>query len=141
MLRSQLKANFDSDLRAAQKLRLPWWGVWCVVLPALPFFIYLDHRGRLDLALPILASVATIALVIILKRRCANRAWFWGLILLFSALHLALIWFVPWPTRWVFPLLSAAIASADFCLLLVIISFVELLIGTQSHEGGDHATF
>jgi hypothetical protein len=135
MLRSQLKANFENDLRAAQKLRLPWWGVWCVVLPALPFFIFLNSRGRLDLALPILASVATIALVIILKRRCAKRAWFWGLIVLFSALHLALIWLVPWPTKWVFPLLSAGVASADFCVLLVIISFAELLMGTQGQEG------
>lgn len=134
MLRSQLKANFENDLRAAQKLRLPWWGVWCVVLPALPFFIFLNHRGRLDLALPILASVATIALVVILKRRCANRAWFWGLIILFSALHLALIRLVPWPTRWVFPLLSAGVASADFCVLLVIISFVELLMGKRGQE-------
>jgi hypothetical protein len=135
MLRSQLKANFDKDLSAAQKLRLPWWGVWCCVLPALPFFIVLNHRGRLDLALPILASVATIALVIILKRQLAKHAWFWGLILLFSALHVALIWLVPWPTRWVFPLISAGIASADFCVLLVIISLVEVLIGTQDDEG------
>lgn len=135
MLRSQLKANFERDLRAAQKLRLPWWGVWCCVLPALPFFIFLNHRGRLDLALPILASVATIALVIMLKRQLVKHAWFWGLILLFSALHVALIWFVPWPSRWVFPLISAGIASADFCVLLVIISLVEVLLSTQDDEG------
>jgi len=135
MLRSQLKANFDKDLRAAQKLRLQWWGVWCCVLPALPLFIFLNHRGRLDLALPILASVVTIALVIMLKRQLAKHAWFWGLILLFSALHVALIWLVPWPTRWVFPLISAGIASADFCVLLVIISLVEVLISTQDDEG------
>jgi hypothetical protein len=135
MLRSQLKANFDKDLSAAQKLRLPWWGVWCCVLPALPFFIFLNHRGRLDLALPILASLATIALVVILKRQLAKHAWFWGLILLFSALHVALIWLVPWPTRWVFPLISAGIASADFCILLVMISLVEVLIGKKDDEG------
>jgi hypothetical protein len=135
MLRSQLKANFERDLRATQKLRLPWWGVWCCVLPALPFFIFLNHRGRLDLALPILASLATIALVVILKRQLAKHAWFWGLILLFSALHVALIWLVPWPTRWVFPLISAGIASADFCILLVMISLVEVLIGKKDDEG------
>src|SRR5438045_7731281 len=111
MLRSQLEVNFKRDLRAAQKLRLPWWGVWCFLIPALPFFIFLDHRGRLDLALPILASVATIALVIVIKRQLRMYAWFWILILAFSALHIVLIWLVPWPTRWVFPLISAGIAS------------------------------
>jgi hypothetical protein len=135
MLRSQLEANFKEDLRAAQKLRLPWWGVWCCLLPALPFFIFLDHRGRLDLALPILASFATIALVIMLKRQLAKHAWFWVLILLFSGLHVALIWLVPWPTRWVFPLISAGIASADFCVLLAITSLVEIHMSTGGDNG------
>lgn len=130
MLRTQLEANFKEDLRVAQKMRLPWWGVWCCVLPALPFFLFLDHRGRLDLALPILSSIATIVLVVMLKRRLARHAWFWGLILLFSVLHVALLWLVPWPAKWVFPLISAGIASADFCVLLAIISLAEILIGT-----------
>jgi hypothetical protein len=134
MLRSQLEVNFKKDLQAAQKLRLPWWGVWCCLIPALPFFIFLDHRGRLDLALPILASVTTIALVIMIKRQLRTSAWFWILILIFSALHTGLIWLVPWPTRWVFPLISAGIASADFCILLAVTSIIEIYINPRGEE-------
>ena len=45
------------------------------------------------------------------------------------ALHVPLILFVPWGTRWVPALAIAAIDSLDFCLILWILSFVGNLMG------------
>ena len=30
------KMQLDSDIKAAKKMRLPWWGVLCVIIGAMP---------------------------------------------------------------------------------------------------------
>jgi len=52
------------------------------------------------------------------------------------ALHVPLILFVPWGTRWVPALAIAAIDSLDFCLVLWILSFVGNLVGGQREGPG-----
>jgi hypothetical protein len=125
MWRQQLALNFKKDLKAAQRVRLPWWGVWCCMIPALPIVLLLGRHGRLNLALPILGTVATFGVLIVLKWRLRASTWFWVTILIMAAIHIPLIWCISWTTRWVFPLLSAGIASTDFCIMLAILLVVE----------------
>jgi len=42
-----------------------------------------------------------------------------------AALHVPLILFVPWTTRWVPALAIAVIDSVDFCLILWILAVIE----------------
>jgi hypothetical protein len=140
MLRSQLNDFFKRDLRAAQRMRLPWWGVWCCIVAGLPIVIFLDHYGKLYLALPILGSIATLSLLLVLKWGLRIYPWFWITMVLMTALHVPLIWFIPWTTKWVFPLVSAGIASIDFCLMLAILSAIESLMKATAADGNDPST-
>lgn len=46
-----------------------------------------------------------------------------------AALHIPLVLFVPWTSRWVPAFAIAVIDSADFCVMIWIISIVEKLMG------------
>jgi hypothetical protein len=117
-----------SDIKAAKKLRLPWWAVLCLLVFGMPLPWLFDHFGKLDLMLPIWNSVAVLGLMFVLKWRLRRHAWFWITMTVIAALHVPLILFVPWGTRWVPALAIAAIDSLDFCLILWILSFVGKLV-------------
>jgi hypothetical protein len=103
---SQLRNNFRKDLKAAQAMRLSWWGVLCTMIPALPVVIFLNHVGRLNMALPILGSMCIFGFLIVLKWRRRGNAWFWITILTMAVVPILIIWSIPWTDRWVSPLLS-----------------------------------
>ena len=128
-----LANDVRSDIKAAKKMRLPWWGVLCIIIVALPIYWLFDHFGRLNIALPILNVVAVLGFMFVLKWRLRRHAWFWITMTVIVALHVPLILFVPWGTRWVPALAIAAIDSLDFCLILWILSFVgNLMKGSKT---------
>jgi hypothetical protein len=61
------KTQLDSDIKTAKKMRLPWWGVLCVILAAIPVVWLFDHLGRFDLAMPTMSSIAVLGLVIAIE--------------------------------------------------------------------------
>jgi hypothetical protein len=61
------KTQLDSDIKTAKKMRLPWWGVLCVILAAIPVAWLFDHLGRFDLAMPTMSSIAVLGLVIAIE--------------------------------------------------------------------------
>jgi hypothetical protein len=124
-----LAGEVKADIKTAKKLRLPWWGVLCVVVGALPIYWLFDHYGRLNIALPILNAIAVLCFVLILKRKLWRHAWFWGTMAAIVALHVPLILLVPWGSRWVPALAIGAIDSLDFCLILWVLAFFEKLMG------------
>ena len=48
--------------------------------------------------------------------------------IILAALHVPLILFVPWTSKWVPALVIAVIGSADICLMLWIITIVGRLV-------------
>jgi hypothetical protein len=48
--------------------------------------------------------------------------------LIITMLHALLVWYIPWTTKWVPALAIAAIDSADFCLLLWLLTAVGRLM-------------
>ncbi len=50
-----------------------------------------------------------------------SRIWFWIAIIIIAALHVPLIMFIPWTTKWVPAFAIAAIDSADFCIFVAVL--------------------
>jgi hypothetical protein len=130
-----LAHEVKSDIREAKKMRLPWWAVLCIIIGALPIYWLFDHFGRLNIALPILNVVAVLGFMLALKRKLWPHTWFWITMAVIALLHIPLILFIPWGTRWVPALAIAGIDSLDFCLILWILSVVgKLMNGSKATE-------
>jgi hypothetical protein len=80
--------------------------------------------------------VGMLVFAVAVKWKLRRHAWFWGTMALLAALHVPLILFVPWTTKWVPALAIAAIDSADFCVILAILSVVgKFMGGPEASEG------
>src|SRR5579859_2347268 len=125
-----LIGKIKKDLGKAMKMRrLPWSGVltWMGVCGLIMWALV--DLGRRDLALPTLNSVAVVGFTIALKRDLGRHVWFWITIGILAALHVPLVLFVPWTTKWFPALAIAAIDSADFIVMLAIIDLVGTFMG------------
>jgi hypothetical protein len=132
----QVANDLKNDVTAARKMRLPWWGVLCIVIGALPIYWLFDHFGRLNTALPTLNCVVMLGFAIAVKWKLRRRAWFWITMTILAALHVPLILFVPWTTKWVPAIAIAAIDSADLIAMLAILSVVGKFVeGSSTSEG------
>jgi len=120
----QLAADIKNDIKAAKKMRLPWWGVLCwmigCALIGWPFY----HFGRPDLARPTLISIGMLGFAAAIKWKLKRHVWFWITVTVIAALHVLLIRSVPWPTKWVPAFEIIPIAIADLYAMLAILSVV-----------------
>ena len=131
-----LVQDIKNDIREAKKIRLPWWGMLCWMAACGLIELLLLRRGRFDLGLPALNSIAVVGFTISLKRKLGRHAWFWGTMVILAALHVPLVLFVPWTTKWVPALAIAAIDSADLIVMLAILSVVgKFMEGSNAPEG------
>jgi hypothetical protein len=111
--------------------RLPWWGVLCAILGAIVVAFLFDHFGKFALARPTIYSAAMISIAVAMRWRLRRQAWFWITIAVIVALHVPLILFVPWTTKWVPVFAIAPIAIADLYAVLAILSMVEKMVARQ----------
>ena len=74
-------------------------------------------------------STVVVAFAVALKWNLRRRPWFWNTMAILTLLHVPLILFVPWGTRWVPAMMIALIGSADLILILVIISVAGRFVG------------
>jgi hypothetical protein len=123
-----LVSDIKDDIKAAEKIRLPWWGVLCLILGSLPLYWLFDYFRHFGFALPTLVSVGMLGFVIAVKRNLWRHAWFWVTMAILAALHVPLILFVPWTTRWFPAIAIAAIGSADICVMFAILAVVATFI-------------
>jgi hypothetical protein len=121
----QLANDIKNEVRAAKKMRLPWWGVLIGIIGSFLCAWLFDQFGRLNIALPTLSCIAVLGFLIALKWKLRRQVWFWIAMTIIAALHVPLILFVPWTTKWVPAMAIAAIDSADFIVLLAVLSVVE----------------
>lgn len=128
-----LANDIKSDIRAAKKIRLPWWGILTWMAACVPIIWLFDHSGRFDLALPALVSIGMLGFTIAVKRNLKRQAWFWGTMAILAALHVPLILFVPWTTIWVPAIAIAAIGSADLIVMLAILAVVGKFMEDRNH--------
>ena len=126
----------DKVITAEDKqIRLPWWGVLCVILGTALFGLLFVHFERLDLARPALISLAMVALATFMRWRLRRHAWFWMTMILLAALHIPLILFVPWTTRWIPAFVIAPVGIADLYLMLWILSVIGKVMERKEATG------
>ena len=103
---------------ADRKMRLPWWGVLCVMFGTVFLALLFVFFGRFDLARPSLLSAAMVTLAIVMRWKLRRHVWFWITMIIFAALHVPLVLFVPWTTKWVPAILIALLidGDADWCV-------------------------
>jgi hypothetical protein len=106
-------------------MHLPWWGELCVIVGTLPLLFLFDYFGRFDLARPSLASAAMVAIAVALRWKLRRHVWFWITIGLLAALHLPLILFVHWTTKWIPAVVIAPLGLADLYVMLWVLSVIE----------------
>jgi hypothetical protein len=128
--------DIKSNIKAAKKLRLPWWGVLFGIIGSFLCAWLFDNFGKLEFVLPTLNSMAVLGFMLALKRKLWPHAWFWITMATLAALHVPLVLFVPWSTRWVPALAIAVIDSADFALILWILAVVGNFIDRPNRPEG-----
>jgi len=127
--RTSILREVMAEIKAAQKMRLPGWAVLCLAASTLALLTLFDHLGKKDLVIPIMNSILVLALIFGLKQALWGRVWFWITMTTIAALHVPLILFVPWTSKWVPALVIAIIDSADFCLIVWILAVVREFVG------------
>jgi ABC-type multidrug transport system permease subunit len=120
-----LADEIKGDIRAAKKIRLPWWALLCLGIGSFLAAWLFDHLGKFNLVLPTLNCIFVLGFTVAVKRKLKRHAWFWGTMAILVALHVPLVLFVPWTTKWVPALLIAAIDSADLIVMLAMLTVVE----------------
>lgn len=105
-------------------MRLPWWGVLCVIFGTILLALLFVYFGRFDLARPSLISVAMVAIAIALRWKLTGHAWFWITVTFLAALHLPLILFVTWTTKWIPAFVIAPFGIADLYAMLWVLCVV-----------------
>jgi hypothetical protein len=63
-------------------------------------------------------SAAMVIIAIAMRWRLRRHVWFWVTLMVLAALHVPLILFVPWTTKWVPALAIIPIAIADLYIML-----------------------
>jgi|GEM_PF-664927 hypothetical protein len=125
--------------REDKQMRLSWKGGLCVFFGTILLALLLVSVGRFDLARPIMVSVAMIGLAITMRWKLRTHGWFWITIFILGALHLPLILFVPWTTKWIPAVLIAPIGIADLYVMLWAISVVAKFKGEPITTSGNHS--
>jgi hypothetical protein len=119
-----------------RQMRLPWWGVLCVMIGSLPVYLLFVYFRRFDLARPTVFSVAIVVIAIAMRWKLRRHSWFWGTMVIFAALHVPLILFVPWTTKWVPAFVIIPIGFADLYVMLWVLSVVgKFMEGSNAPEG------
>jgi hypothetical protein len=126
----------QTNIKGGPPARLPWWGVLCVMVGTLILVLPFVYFGRFDLARPTVYSVAMVAIAIAMRWKLRRHVWFWGTITIFAVLHVPLILFVPWTTKWVPALVIIPIGVADLYVMLWVLSVVgKFMEGPETSEG------
>jgi hypothetical protein len=107
-----------------RQMRLSWKGGLCVFFGTILLALTFVSLGRFDLARPTMVSVAMVSLAITMRWKLRTHGWFWITILILAVLHLPLILFIPWTTKWIPAVLIAPIGIADLYAMLWAISVV-----------------
>jgi hypothetical protein len=106
-----------------------WYVIIAIIAStAIPLF---DHLGKPELERPVAFALLVILLTIKVCRDIRSRWWFWVTIAAVAALHVPLILYIPWTTKWVPAPAILPICIADLLAILGIVSLVERLFGKK----------
>lgn len=121
-----------------KQMRMSWRGGLFVFFGTILLALLFISIGRFELARPTMVSVAMVGLVITMRWKLRKHVWFWITVTILAALHLPLILFLPWTTRWIPAILIAPIGIADLYAMLWVISVVAKSKGEPIAPSGNH---
>ena len=122
------------EIQELKNRRLSWRAKLFIVLIGAPMnFLFLLYGG-LELAMPLMITISALGFVVYLKWKLRQYAWFWITMTIIAALHVPLILFVPWTTKWVPGWAVAGIATVDFVLILWVLLVVEKFMEGRNLE-------
>ena len=107
-----------------RQMRMSWRGGLCVFFGTILLALLFVSVGRFDLARPIMVSLAMVGLAITMRWKLRKHVWFWVTMTVLAALHVPLILFVPWTTKWIPAILIVPVGIADLYVMLWVISGV-----------------
>lgn len=118
---NSIKHDIKSDMRAAMRIRPPWWCLLSWAFVCLLIIWPLEDIGKPYLVYPTLASLIALGFTTAVKWELRTSSWFWITMTILAALHLPLILLLPWTSGWIPAPAIAAVASADFVVMLAIV--------------------
>lgn len=121
--------------REDRQMRLTWRGGLCVFFGTILLALTFISIRRFDLARPTMVSITMLSLVIAMRWKLRTRGWFWATIIILAALHLPLILFIPWTTRWIPAIVIAPIGIADLYAMLWAVAAVGRVMGERDLSG------
>jgi len=118
-------------------MRLPLWGYVFIPVGAFLLFSLFDHFGKLALARPAVFSVSLIIIAVAMRWELKGLVWFWITMASLAALHVPLILFIPWTTKWIPVLVIIPFGIADLYAMLLVVSivgkFMRVPMATNKH--------
>jgi hypothetical protein len=122
-------SELKREIQEAKKLHLSWRTRLFIFIIGAPTVFLFAVYGRLELAMPLMIFIGMHGLVVLFKWKLRRQTWFWIAMTVSAALHVPVILFVPWTTRWVPALVITVGATADFFLILWILLVVGKFMG------------
>ena len=119
------------DKAELKRMRLPGWAFLPLFLTGLCAAWLFYRMGRPELMMPVLATVVAFVLVLVVKWRLRHYVWFWVTITVLAALHIVMLWLVPWTKKWVPATTTTGIAIIDIFAMLAIISVIGNLLRSE----------
>jgi hypothetical protein len=120
--------SFKESVKKAKQLRLSWKGGLAILLGTILIGLLFVHFGKFELAGPTLFSALVIGVAIGTEWELRRHVWFWTTMTVIVSLHVLLISFVPWTSKWVPAIVIAPILVVDLYAMLWILSVVEKFV-------------
>ncbi len=120
-------------------MRIPSWGYIFIPVGAFLLSALLDHFGKLALARPTVFSVTMIVIAVAMRWKLKGLMWFWITMASLAALHVPLILFIPWTTKWIPVLVIIPFGIADLYAMLWVVSVVEKVMRKATAARSKHS--
>jgi hypothetical protein len=97
-----------------------------LVISILPLGLLLDYGlGRHGSGRPAVLCASMIVLAVMWRWDLSDQRWFWALVVGIVAVHIPLIWFVPWHAGWIPAAVATPVCFADLYAIMGIFNLGE----------------
>jgi len=120
-----VEIDVKTDIKAAKRIQVHGWKAWSFIIAAAVFVILPLALIRHDeLVYPITDSAIAFGFLFLVKWQLRDCRWFWIVIGVLAAAHVAVILSVHWTDGWVWSRTNAGLATLDFIVMLVAVDAV-----------------
>lgn len=107
------------------------WSMTAVVL-TFPLCLLFDHFGMPGSGRVAWFSLGMLLIAIKVRWELSSRPWFWATVSMIAVLHMPLVFFVPWTSKWIPAAIMLPFCVVDCLVILGIIQLVERWMTPES---------